>query len=243
MSTHMQPVAILLLISTAALAHPHDAATVNGWQLTAPITDKFEASPDTNVTFRGKPSARLQSEVMRADLASLVQTIDADQYRGKRIRYSTFAKTKRVEGWTGAWIRIDSPHSEFRGYEDTHNVNLQGDRDWTALSLVVDVPDDARSIELGLSQEGSGTTWFGPVSVETVDNNVRTTFYAGGRNYATGPLSCEKGSPTGTHIRYMACYNLRTGRTSYMYLPEYSDGATLTGNKVGTPRGWLWVWG
>src|SRR5262249_45718160 len=186
MSTHIQPVTILLFLSAAALAHPHDSATGIGWLLTAPITDKFEASSDAKVTFRGKPSARLQSDVMRADLASLVQTIDADQYRGKRIRYSTFAKTKRVEGWTGAWIRIDSRHNEFRSYEDTHNVNLQGDHDWTALTLVVDVPEDARSIDLGLSQEGSGTSWFGPVSVETVENNVRTTFYSGGRNYATG---------------------------------------------------------
>jgi hypothetical protein len=241
MSTHMQPVAILLCISTAALAHPHDA--VSGWQLTAPITDHFEASRDSNVTFRGKPSARLQSDVMRADLASLIQTIDADQYKGKRIRFSTYAKTKSVEGWTGAWIRIDSRHSQFRSYEDTHHVDLRGDRDWTALTLVLDVPEDARSIDLGLSQEGSGTSWFGPVSVETVDDTVRTTFYSGGRNYATGPLSCMRASPTGTHIRYMACYNLRTGRTTYMSLPEYSDGATLTGNKVGTPRGWLWVWG
>jgi len=243
MSTHRKPVAILLWMSTAALAQSHDSAPGMGWQLTAPITDNFEASRDTNVTFRGKPSARLKSDVFRADLASLVQTIDAAQYRGKRIRYSTYAKTKSVEGWTGAWIRIDSIHNEFRAYEDTHNVELQGNHDWAALTLVLDVPDDALSIELGLSQEGSGTSWFGPVSVETVENNVRTTFYAGGRNYATGPLSCTRASPTGTHIRYLACYNHRTGRTSYMYLPEYSDGATLTGNKVGTPHGWLWVWG
>src|SRR5258707_637073 len=110
-------------------------------------------------------------------------------------------------------------------------------------SIVLDIPDDARTIEFGLSQEGTGTTWFGPVSVETVAPSVRTTFYEGGRNYATGPLSCQRGAPTGTHIRALVCYNLRTGRTTYVAMPEYGDGNLLSGTKVGTPQGWVWIWG
>ncbi len=242
MRTHSYLSATFLFLSSLALAHPHDAQ-LTGWQLTSPISDRFEASSDAKVTFRGKPTARLQTDTPRADLASLIQSVDAEQYRGKRVRFSTYAKTKGVEGWTGTWVRVDSPHSAFRRYEDTHNVNLQGNSDWTALSIVLDIPDDARTIEFGLSQEGTGTTWFGPVSVETVAPSIRTTFYEGGRNYATGPLSCQRGAPTGTHIRALVCYNLRTGRTTYVAMPEYGDGSVLSGTKVGTPQGWVWIWG
>jgi hypothetical protein len=241
MRTHFWLSATFLFLSSLALAHPHEQLT--GWQLSSPITDRFEASADTKVTFRGKPTARLQTDVPRADLASLIQSVDAEQYRGKRIRLATYAKTKGVEGWTGAWVRVDSNHSRFRSYEDTHNVNLQGDRDWTALSIVLDIPEDAQTIDFGLSQEGTGTSWFGPVSVETVSPTVKTTYYEGGRNYATGPLSCQKGAPTGSHIRTLVCYNHRTGRTTYVAMPEYGDGNVLSGTKVGTPQGWVWVWG
>src|SRR5229473_2337530 len=177
MRTHSYLSATFLFLSSLALAHPHDAQ-LTGWQLTSPISDRFEASSDAKVTFRGKPTARLQTDTPRADLASLIQSVDAEQYRGKRVRFSTYAKTKGVEGWTGTWVRVDSPHSAFR-------------------------------------------------------------FYEGGRNYATGPLSCQRGAPTGTHIRALVCYNLRTGRTTYVAMPEYGDGSVLSGTKVGTPQGWV----
>src|SRR5260370_31322716 len=213
MRTHFYPSATFLFLSSLALAHPHDSQ-LTGWQLTSPISDRFEASSDAKVALRGKAPARLQADTPRADLASLIQSVDAEQYVGKRIRFSTYAKTKGVEGWTGTWVRVDSPHSAFRRYEDTHHVNLNGDRDWTALTLVLDIPDDARTVEFGLSQEGTGTTWFGPVSVETVSPSIRTTLYEGGRNYATGPLSCQKGAPTVPHIRALVGYNRRAARTT-----------------------------
>ena len=83
MRTHFYPSAIFLFLPSLALAHPHDTTQLTGWQLTSPISDRFDASSDPKVTFRGKPTARLQTDAPRADLASLIQSVDAEQYRGK----------------------------------------------------------------------------------------------------------------------------------------------------------------
>jgi hypothetical protein len=227
-----------------ALAAPNTEPTpLLGWQLTAPSIDRFEASRDQNVTFRGQPTARLQASVETADLGSLHHSIAAEEYREKRIRFATNAKIKGVQGWTGVWLRIESIDVPFLAYADTHAVDLRGDSDWTALTIVIDVPKNARAVHLGLAQVGPGTSWFGPVSVETVDRSVPLSYNAASRNFATEPLACSRAAPTGSHIPETACYNLRTGRTSYYAIPEYVRGAVLSGTRVGIPRGWLWTWG
>lgn len=213
------------------------------WELSAPSDDRFEASRDPNVTFDGKPTARLQTSVATADLASLVHSIDAEKYRGKRIRFATNAKIKGVQGGTGSWVRINDRWTPFRAYADTHDVQLTGDSDWTPLAIVVDVPQDALRVYLGLSQDGPGTSWFGPVSVETVDDTVPLTSRPGSRIYAGVPLACTQSPPTGSHIRQNLCYNLQTGRSLYINLPHYVRGVPLSGTRVDNPRGWLWTWG
>jgi hypothetical protein len=237
-------VTLAFLAASAALAASTSEPTqLLGWELTAPSSDRFEASRDQSVTFDGKPTARLQTSVERADLGSLVFSIDAEKYRGKRIRFATNAKTKGVEGGTGSWLRIDSPSTPFRAYVDTHDVQLKDDKDWTPLTIVIDVPEDGQTVYLGLSQEGAGTSWFGPVSVETVDPNVPVSYRVGSRNFANAPLACSKAPPTGSHIQRHVCYNFRTGRSSYLALPKYIRGAPLSGTRVKNPRGWLWIWG
>lgn len=223
-----------------ALAGPASAPT--GWRLTGPGTDHFEANRDENVTFRGQATARLQTSVATAELGSLRQSIDAEEYRGKRIRFETNAKVRGVQSWTGLWLRIEGPDSPLLAYADTHEVNLRDDRDWTPLTIVIDVPEAADAIYLGLSQEGAGTSWFGPVTVETIDDKVPLSYHVKSRNFATEPLACSKTAPTGSHIPHLLCYNLRTGRTNYLTIPNYVQGALLSGTRVGTPRGWLWTW-
>jgi hypothetical protein len=231
-----------MILFLAAAAHA-ETTQLSEWQLTAQSKDRFEATNDTGVRFREKPTARLQTSASYADLGSLTLSVDAGQYQGKRIRFSSNAKVSGVEGRTGLWIRISNHSTPLRSYADTHDVELKGSSDWTALAIVIDVPEDARTVELGLSQEGRGTSWFGPVSVETVDDSVPVTYNAGARNFGTAPLLCSKAAPTGSHIRKLVCYDFRTGRIRYTTISDYFRSVALSGTKVGTPRGWLWVWG
>jgi hypothetical protein len=224
----------------AQVAQP---AHLSAWQLNAQRTDHYEVSRDQKITFEGKPTARLQTNVETADLGSLYQSIDAQPYRGKRIRYATSAKVQGVEEWTGLWLRIEGAFIPFLAYADTHDVNLRDNREWTRLTIVIDVPEAAETIHLGLAQEGPGTSWFGPVSIETVDYRSDLSYRTAARNFETDPLSCHRSAPTGSHIPKFVCYNHRTGRTTYITRPNYVRDANLSGTRVGTPEGWLWIWG
>jgi len=228
----------------AALAQPaSQPAHLSTWQLKALQNDRYEASRDQKTTFGGKATARLQTNVETADLGSLHQSIDAEPYRGKRIRFATNAKVQGVEEWTGLWLRIEGAFIPFLAFADTHDVNLSGNRDWTRLNIVIDVPEAAERIHLGLAQEGAGTSWFGPVSVEIVDERSPVSYGTAARNFETDPLSCSRSAPTGSHIPGNVCYNHRTGRTNYFVRAEYIQGVKLSGTRVGIPDGWLWIWG
>src|ERR1700687_4146735 len=247
MNTHFSPstisffVASAFFVAPAARAeYPSEPTQPSGWELTAPSDDRFEASRDQNVAFDGKPTARLQTNVTTADLGSLIHSIDAERYRGKRIRFATNAKVKGGEGGTGSWVRITDQWSPFRAFSDTLEIQLKGDSDWTPLTIVIDVPKDALRVYFGLSQDGPGTSWFGPVSVEAVDDTVPLTSRPGSRIFANAPLDCHKAPPTGSHIRQHICYDLQTGRTSYLPLPPYVHSLLLRGTRVENSRGWLW---
>src|SRR5215470_10231673 len=109
MNTHSASLfSLVFFAAPAALAeHGSQPAYPSTWQLNALRADGYQVSRDQNMTFGGKPTARLQTKVDTADLGSLHQSIDAQPYRGRRIRYATSAKVQGVEEWTGLWLRIE----------------------------------------------------------------------------------------------------------------------------------------
>jgi hypothetical protein len=55
---------------------------------------------------------------------------------------------------------------------------IKGTTDWTNYAIVLDVPDGATGIFLGVMVNGSGSVWMSDVKVETVGMDVPTTALA-----------------------------------------------------------------
>ena len=69
----------------------------------------------------------------------------------KRLRLTAEVKTVNVETNASLWMRVDAPTS--MAFDNMMNgaVLLTGDRDWTKLSVVLDVPADATRIHRAAS--------------------------------------------------------------------------------------------
>src|SRR4051812_34143995 len=75
-----------LALVTATLARAEVPA---GWLLSSRVRTDYEVGIDKAETHAGKPVAYLRSRVAEpTDFATLMQTFDADRYRGKRVRLS-----------------------------------------------------------------------------------------------------------------------------------------------------------
>jgi hypothetical protein len=84
------------------------------------------------------------------------QTIAAEDYRGKRIRFSAALKVSEVTGWGGLWLRVDGARlDETLAIDTMEDRRLVGTTGWQQHALVLDVAAAATiSFGAGLSGEG-----------------------------------------------------------------------------------------
>jgi hypothetical protein len=136
---------------------------------------------DAGAGKEGKNAASIQSIVTDINgFGTLMQTIKADNYKGKRVRMSGFLKTKDVEQWAGLWLRVDnadlSKTLAFDNMKDGKTDRaVRGTTDWQRYNIVLDVPAEADVMSFGALLDGTGQVWFDDLKFETVEETVPTT--------------------------------------------------------------------
>ena len=142
---------------------------------------EYELATDTKVVHTGKQSGRITytgaNDSTGAKSGTLTQVISPDPLRGRRVRFSGFVRTERVEGDGAAlWMRVDGPPGN-RGlaFDNMMDRALTGMQDWKKCTIVLDVPQEAKSIAFGMLVAGTGTAWVDDLKLETVGANVPTT--------------------------------------------------------------------
>lgn len=146
-----------------------------GWMLRGSDPSGYEASVDRAVHRTGQSSALYRAKNPAPNqFGTLMQSIKADDYRGKRVRLRGHVKTENVER-VQLWMRLDSSSMRMLGFDNMNARPIEGTTDWTAYDLVLDVPADAAGIAYGVLMAGLGQLWLDDVSLEMVDSSVATT--------------------------------------------------------------------
>ena len=122
----------------------------------------------------GRKSAFLMSNYAAADqFGTLMQSCDAKEYTGKKIKMSGFIKSENVIDWSGMWLRIDSTHNSTSKYLDNmKNRQIKGNTDWTKYEIILDVPENSYSMNFGILLAGSGKVWFDDVKFEIIGDST-----------------------------------------------------------------------
>lgn len=106
---------------------------------------------------------------------TIMQKILADEYRGKRIRYTATIKTENAEK-CGLWMRTDHEVSkEILAMDNMSDRPIRGTTKWQKYSVVLDIPQEGGLIAYGVLLEGTGKIWIDDYSIEEVDHKVPTT--------------------------------------------------------------------
>jgi len=136
----------------------------------------FIGFTDTKIKHGGAKSAGFLSvDVMKDDDAKLVQYFAADMYRGKRVRFSGYVKSNRVNGWAGLRMRVDTDTRQAYAFDDSEDRAIKGTNDWERHEVVLDVPEDGAVIYIGMHMYGRGQVWLDDCTFEVVDETVATT--------------------------------------------------------------------
>jgi hypothetical protein len=147
-----------------------------GWLISGTNAGNFRVVHDREVKQAGAASARVECLVPnKAGFGVVMQTIAADSYRGKRVRFSAAVRTRDAAGWVGLWMRVDRPNERSSSFDNMEDRPITGTTDWSRRTVVLDVAPDAADISFGLLLHGAGTAWLDSVTVELVDASVPVT--------------------------------------------------------------------
>jgi hypothetical protein len=150
------------------------SGTPQGWFKAGSHPKEYLMEVDQDTVRSGKASAHLRCLVTDPKgFGTLMQSFNAEDYRGKRIRLTGYVKADDAEGG-GFWMRVDGPAGKLLAFDNMSKRPIEGTRDWKSYAIVLDVPDTSESINLGLMAK-YGQLWMDDLKIEVVDNTVPVT--------------------------------------------------------------------
>ena len=141
-----------------------------GWLMAGSQPQNYKSGVDAN----GTAFLQSKSEANAKGFGTMMQTISADDYKGKRVRFSATVRSENLAGWAGLWMRVDQG-AKTVSFDNMQTRSIKGTTDWTTYEVVLDVPKDATNISFGALVDSSGEIWLRGAEFVPVGAEVPTT--------------------------------------------------------------------
>lgn len=141
-----------------------------------PAKDQCLAGVDTALEQQGTQNLTLRCEASAAGFVGVMQEFSAENYLGKRVRFSASVKSENIaEGWGGLWMRVDDHDRRSSAFDNMQDRPIEGSTEWTQHAVVLDVSQDGEGIFFGVLLTGSGQIWIKDLQFDSVGDDVPTT--------------------------------------------------------------------
>jgi hypothetical protein len=117
---------------------------------------------------------RFSAALPPGGFGTIMQSIDAARYRGRRVRFSAVIRGQEVADWAGTWLRVDAANGT-RTLDNMNDRPLRGSAGWTEAANVLDVGEDAASVHFGVLLAGAGAVDLARPRFEVVGADVPAT--------------------------------------------------------------------
>src|SRR5262249_52276437 len=85
-------------------------ATPPGWMGAGNAPADSHVGPDGRGNHSGRSSGHVRAaSPSRGGFGTLMQTFEAGDLRGQRVRLAAFVRAEDVKDWSGVWMRVDGP--------------------------------------------------------------------------------------------------------------------------------------
>ena len=147
----------------------------NGWSKAGSQPADYDMGIDRDGAYTGGASGFIRSSAPEPrGFGTYMQMFDATEYRGKRLRFSAYVKSERVENWAGLWMRVDRDKKAV-AFDNMQDRPIKNTQDWTQYSIVLDVDAGATAVAFGILLAGRGAVWIDDVTFEVVGTDVPVT--------------------------------------------------------------------
>ncbi|WP_458071951.1 hypothetical protein [Rhodanobacter sp. BL-MT-08] len=166
--------ALALSLGCLLAANCH-ASTPEGWFVAGSKPADYVMGSEPGTRRPDSRNAFIRAKTDSDGFGTLMQTISAANYQGKRIRLSGYLRTKDA-GKGQMWMRIDGDTAgKILGFDNMEQRALQGDQAWRRCDIVLDVPANAKDIAFGFFLSGKGELWGDSFALDVVDKDVAVT--------------------------------------------------------------------
>ncbi len=151
---------------------------MKGWFMSGSHPGDYDHGIADDEKHDGHAVAYIRSRLEHpAGFGTLMQMIAAEEYRGKRMRFSGAVRSIDVAGWAGLWMRVDGDDRKHTlAFDNMQDRPITGTSDWATYTVVLDVADrDSTQVAFGLLLAGPGEVWLADVRIEAVGHDVPTT--------------------------------------------------------------------
>ncbi|HEY7088115.1 MAG TPA: hypothetical protein VH518_08510, partial [Tepidisphaeraceae bacterium] len=137
----------------------------------------FKSGIDAAVQREGAGPSLILSSTTAKPFAPGLATRGADPapFRGHRVRFSAYVKTKDVANRAGLWLIAYGPDGRILTNDDMNNRSVTGSTDWQKMEIVTEVPQTCATLLLAPSLMGRGQMWMDSAQLEIVGDDVPMT--------------------------------------------------------------------
>ena len=128
----------------------------DGWSLAGNDRDAYEAGVAQDADRSGAVATLSSTTPSPEGFGTLMQTVDAEAFRGKRVHMTAYVRTEGVSEWAGLWVRVDGAGSPAPAlaFDNMQDRPITGTSGWAPYSVVVDVPETAHAVAFGALLDG-----------------------------------------------------------------------------------------
>jgi hypothetical protein len=173
----MKTLKSVLILSSVALfifGFTTSDETIKGWFKAGSLPESYKTGLDKTIFQKGQKSVFMESLDKNIEgFVTIMQTCNAKNYLGTRIKMTGFIKSENVADWAGMWLRVDSKTAmESLSFDNMQDRPIKGTTDWTKCEITLDVPEESGTINFGVLMSGTGKIWFDNISFEILDNAI-----------------------------------------------------------------------
>jgi hypothetical protein len=167
----IKSILILSFISMMIFGFDISDEIPKGWYKAGNMPDGYKIGTDNTLFKSGNKSAVIESMDKNIDgFATIMQTCNARDFLGTKIKMTGYIKSENVKDWAGMWLRVDSgTEGEFLSFDNMQDRPIKGNSDWTKCEIVLDVPAGSSTLNFGALISGTGKIWFDNISFQIVD--------------------------------------------------------------------------
>ncbi len=162
-----------------------------------------DSAPPIHIKYTGSANPK---QAVRGGCTGSCDVTNGSPLMGKRVRVSSWMKTRDVQGWAGTGLVIIDKNKRRRASDFMFDRPIHGTTEWQQIESVTDVPNEPCVIYFGQDLYSPGEIWSDDFRVEVVSANTPITDNRKWGLYDGDPLSFSETlddiNPHGGHPTY-----------------------------------------